>query len=252
MSTTLGIDLASQPRNTALCEITWDAGAARVTDLRYGKPLDDETLRAAIAGGHAKVGIDAPFGWPAAFVAALTEHERFGPWPSIDASELANRETDRFVRDHLDGRKHPLSVSTDKIAYCAFRCARLLSGLDMPRDGSGLAVEAYPDAALRCWLSGAFPDGPARTYKGEPGSKRRADLVRKLLAVLGEGFTIETKWRAQCVASDDHFDALLCALIARAAERGKTIPPGDDEAAGARVEGWIHLPEANSLPELIS
>lgn len=251
MLTTLGIDLASQPQNTALCEISWSPGTATVTDLRHGTELDDTTLRAAIEGGHAKVGIDAPFGWPAAFVAALVDHEHLQPWPSIESSELAYRETDRYVRDHLEGRKHPLSVSTDKIAYCAFRCARLLSERREPRDGSGLTVEAYPDAALRCWLPGSFPKGPAPSYKGEPGSKRRAALVAALFDGLGERFEIRPGWRAKCVGSDDHLDALLCALIARAAERGKTIPPGDEHAASARVEGWIHLPEPGSLAQLI-
>ncbi|MDA0178825.1 DUF429 domain-containing protein [Solirubrobacter phytolaccae] len=247
MITTLGIDLASQPRNTALCEITWDAGAATVTQLQLGA-LDDETLRRAIRDDHAKVGIDAPFGWPAAFVAALTGHERFERWPSLEASELAYRETDRFVHAHAS--KLPLSVSTDRIAYCAFRCARLLSGLDAPRDGRGLVVEAYPDAALRCWLRGSFDTARAPSYKGEAGSKRRADLVDILLSGLGEHFDIKDKWRADCVTSDDCLDALLCALVARAAERGETIPPDEDLSASARVEGWIHLPRPDTLATL--
>ncbi len=245
MSTTLGIDLASQAQKTGVCVIEWSGSGARVRTLHRGGPeAGDEPLRAAIRSGHTKVAIDAPFGWPEPFVAAIRGDE----WPDVEARALAYRETDRFV--HTRAGKLALSVSTDKIAYCAFRCARLLSGLDAPRDGSGLAVEAYPDAALRCWLPTSFAQRPAASYKGEPGSERREELVDVLLAGLGDRFDIGTG-RDDCVKSDDCLDALLCALIARAAERGKTILPGDEHASSARVEGWIHLPERGSLAQLI-
>lgn len=249
MITTLGIDLASQARNTALCEIAWDAGRGEVTALEHGRTLVDDTLRAAIRAGHAKVAIDAPFGWPAPFVAALAAHERLEAWPE-PSGELEYRLTDRFVHTHA--RKLPLSVSTDRIAYCAMRCARLLSGLDAPRDGSGLVVEAYPDAALRCWLPRWFEARPAPTYKGAPSSERRERLVADLLAGLDERFSITPAWRAACVASDDCLDALLCALVARAAERGKTVGATDAQRPLALTEGWIHLPEPDSLSELVA
>lgn len=248
MQTTLGIDLASQANKTGVCAIEWLDGGARVKTLqRGGSGAEDESLRAAIRAGHAKVAIDAPLGWPVDFVAALSAHARFEQWPG--AGELTHRLTDRIV--HKDVGKQPLSVSTDKIAYCAFRCARLLSGLDAPRDGSGLVVEAYPDAALRRWLPDSFLESRTPSYKGKPGSARRTQLVDELFSRLGARFAIDDAQQAACVASDDGLDALLCALIARAAERGKTVPPGDEHAASARVEGWIHLPEPGSLSELI-
>ena len=247
MPTTLGIDLASQHTNTAVCTIEWSDAGARVTALqRGGDELKDEPLRAAIRAGHVKVGIDAPFGWPADFVAAITAHERFEAWPSGD---MTYRLTDRVV--HRDVGKLPLSVLTDKIAYCAMRCARLLDGLDAPRDGSGLVVEAYPDAALRRWLPDSFLDTRTPSYKGEPGGERRTALVDAVFAALGSRFEIDDAERAKCIESDDSFDALLCALIARAAERDMTIPPNDDQARLANLEGWIHLPAPGSLSELI-
>jgi predicted nuclease with RNAse H fold len=248
MSTTLGIDLASQHSNTAFCIIDWHETGARVEALqRGGDDVRDEPLRAAIRGGHTKVGIDAPFGWPAAFVAALTAHERFEPWPDGDH---VYRLTDRVV--HAEAKKLPLSVSTDKIAYCAMRCARLLDGLaDAPRDGCGLAVETYPDAALRRWLPEPFEQRPAPSYKGVPGSARRKQLVDILLSRLGKRFSIGDERRAACVESDDCLDAVLCALVARAAERGKTIGPTEEQRSRARTEGWIHLPEPGSLTDLI-
>ena len=58
-------------------------------------------------------------------------------------------------------------------------------------------------------------------------------------------------WEA-CVASDDALDAVLCALIARAAALGLTAPPPAEELELARAEGWIHLPRKGSLGELLT
>jgi hypothetical protein len=52
------------------------------------------------------------------------------------------------------------------------------------------------------------------------------------------------------VASDDCLDALLAALIARAAVRGLTVRPAPDDLELAREEGWIALPLADSLARL--
>src|SRR3954447_4010073 len=212
METTLGIDLASQSRRTALCVIAWDHGRADVQALACGTwdghPLDDRLLCEAIAGlarvaggwgeeGYpVKAAIDAPFGWPQPFVEALAAHHQLQPWPGslgVSRERFERRAPDLFVRQHA--KKLPLSVSTDRIAYCAMRCAVILGDLaerlepeQVARDGSGRMVEAYPDAALRCWL---------------PGS-----------------------WIQRCV------------------QRHVTIEPQSAEHAGlAKTEGWIHLPE---------
>ncbi len=252
MSTTLGIDLASQPENTAICTIEWADGAAEVKTLLHGRPdrssLDNAALRAELQAGHAKIAIDAPLGWPEAFVRALVAHRELGQWPDAPKATLERRCTDRFVIDETG--KRPLSVSTDRIAYCAMRCAVLLSGLDEPRDGSGRVVEAYPDAALRCWLKPSFEARPVPTYKGADAVDRREALLTELLAGLGGGFSIGG-FRDACVASDDCLDALLCALIARAADRNRTIEPKTEEQVRlAPIEGWIHLPEPDSLSAL--
>jgi hypothetical protein len=75
-------------------------------------------------------------------------------------------------------------------------------------------------------------------------------LVDALFFGLGERFSISEPWRAACIESDDRLDAVVCALVARAAERGKTVPPTDEQSRLARIEGWIHLPEPGSLSEL--
>jgi hypothetical protein len=113
------------------------------------------------------------------------------PWPEIldnSRARFERRATDRFVREHA--RKLPLSVSTDRIAYCAMRCAVILGELaqhidvsQLARDGSGMVVEAFPGAALRCWLPAVWTNGRENSYKGagEPARDRRERLVAALL-----------------------------------------------------------------------
>lgn len=44
--------------------------------------------------------------------------------------------------------------------------------------------------------------------------------------------------------SHDAFDAAIAALTARAASLGQTSPPGEDDLATARTEGWIAIPDS--------
>jgi len=255
METTLGIDLASQPANTALCAVAWGPDRAEVRALARGRwdgaELTDAVLVEA-ARDAVKAGIDAPFGWPAPFAAAVAAHGRMEPWPAAPDERRApfeRRATDRFVHEHA--RKLPLSVSTDRIAYPAMRCAAILGALQrergaeaIARDGTGLAAEAYPDAALRCWLPDLW-EARAGSYKGAAAGTRRAHLVQTLLARLGARFAVTEDQRRLCVESDDCLDALVCALVARAVQQGLTIgPEGEEQRRLARVEGWIHLPAA--------
>jgi predicted nuclease with RNAse H fold len=243
MERTLGVDLASQAAHTGICVIAWESGGARVELVSRG--ADDATLSGMMAGA-AKTGIDAPFGWPEPFVEAVAAHHRLEPWPAGDRAALVRRRTDLFVHERV--RKMPMSVSTDRIAYCALRCAALLG--DAPRDGSGLVVEAYPDAALRCWLPDAWAT-PVDSYKGAGAQDRRSLLLSKVVAELGPRFEISEPDQRRCVSSDDCLDALVCALVARAAQRRKTIAPAtEDDRRLAKAEGWIHLP-AGELGDLL-
>ena len=49
-----------------------------------------------------------------------------------------------------------------------------------------------------------------------------------------------------CIDNDDCLDALICALIARAAERGQLEPIDDPDGLASSV-GWIRLPKPASL-----
>lgn len=64
---TLGIDLSSQPKNTAVCRIDWAHDSACVEPPIL--ECDDAKLDEQI-GFSEVIGIDAPFGWPEVFRAA--------------------------------------------------------------------------------------------------------------------------------------------------------------------------------------
>jgi predicted nuclease with RNAse H fold len=243
---TLGIDLASQPRNTASCAIAWQETRAQVTSLCLD--VDDAALVAAMRGA-AKVAIDAPLGWPVDFVAGLRDP---GAWPvplGESRSRLERRATDRWVHEHAS--KQPLSVSTDRIAYAAMRAAGLLAhiGASEPIDRSGMTgrvCEAYPDPAIRCF--GLWPEGAGarESYKGS-ATQLRERIVERLPAWLD----ISAARRRACIDADHCLDALICALVARAAARALTYPPPDELRREAEAEGWIHLPRPGSLARLL-
>jgi hypothetical protein len=252
---TTGIDLASQDAKTAVCTISWSARAASVAPPLSGSDgITEETLVEAVGQGS-WVGIDSPFGWPAGFVRAVSEYAEREPWPDIDPDGLRYRLTDRLVRDKV--KRSPLSVSSDRIAVTAWRCARLLTlaragKKAADRTGRDRVVEVYPGAALTRWGL------DRRGYKASGNNERKLGQRSKREALVSE-LEQTAGWlqwrddaRDRCVESDDFFDAFVCALIARAAAVGLTVwPKKKKEWKAARAEGWIHLPSEGSLPELV-
>ena len=241
---TLGVDLASQPKRTATCLIRWDRGSARVESLSLG--ATDADLH-ELFGRTDKIGIDAPFGWPAPFTRAVAAYSAETVWPSTDVPRLRFRRTDEVAREKL--RRWPLSVSTDLIAVTAMRAVRLLAeaaatGESIDRSGGGRFVEVYPAVALHVW---GFP---SRGYKRTKGTAVRSQLVRDLTERTADWLTLSEEDWARCKASDDMLDALVAALVARAAATGRCepIPTGDHELA--KEEGWIALPQSGSLDHL--
>jgi len=241
---TLGVDLASQPKRTATCLIRWDSGGSRVERLSLG--ASDADLH-ELFGRAEKIGIDAPFGWPAPFTRAVAAYSAETVWPSADVPRLRFRRTDEFVRERLN--RWPLSVSSDLIAVPAMRAVRLLAevataGEAIDRSGTGRFVEVYPAAALHVW---GFP---SRSYKRTKGEAVRTRLVNDLAERTSDWLTLSEEDWDRCTASDDVLDALVAALVARAASKGccEPIPPSDRELA--KEEGWIALPRTGSLRQL--
>ena len=237
-ATTVGVDFAASARNTAACEILWETG--RVVVNRVHLAVDDDAFLSLLedlpAGG--KMGLDCPLGWPAAFVAAVRASFEHAPWPTrgcADRSNLLWRETDRWARRYL--RRWPLSVSTDRIGVTALRAAYLLDSWEayggaVDRSGiSGPVVEVYPAAARRIWGLGAVRS------------------VHELEARLPVHFA-DSAVRYASETSEHVFDALVAALVARAATLSRTHGPPPELAALASAEGWIHLPSC-PIEELV-
>lgn len=238
-----GIDLAAEPKGTALTLIEWTPGKAQVLDVQVN--LDDEAL-IELAGTSHKLGIDCAFGWPKPFTDFVYQHNKFQATnflgDMVSRRNLAYRETDRVTRA-LTGR-WPLSVSTDRLGLTAMRCAGLLnrleeSGKKVSRAGFGDVVEIYPGASLRLW------EFDTKDY-------RTAELARRALLTK---VTERADWldlgyfEEILIQSCDAFDSLVANLATRAVTLGKSNKPTGDQIDLAEVEGWIHLPTC-SLEEL--
>jgi hypothetical protein len=238
----LGIDLAAEPAGTAAFEIVWGEETAR--GVLHGGGLDDRRLLGLI-GAADKVGIDCPFGWPRPFVAAVVAHGEGTVWPGRGQLGPPFRRSLRYrLTDEVVWRRvgwWPLSVSTDLIGVPAMRCAGLLDALaaggePVDRAGGGRVVEVYPAAALHHWGL------PHRGYKRSKGAAVRSMALDRLLAML-PWLAVDQAALERCRGDDDAFDALVCALVARAAGLGLTTrPEPGDQAERAASEGWVHLP----------
>jgi hypothetical protein len=91
IGTTVGVDFAASPKNTAACEIRWSPGGAVVE--RAGSGVDDAAFLSLLEdvpkGG--RLGLDCPLAWPVAFVSAVHAHRQRAPCPyrgCADRTEL--------------------------------------------------------------------------------------------------------------------------------------------------------------------
>ena len=225
----LGIDLASQETNTAACSIEWLGDRAIVQSISMG--LSDSQLDVMIAGADV-VGIDAPFGWPAAFAAGVAQwdHEE---WTDTLRDRWRFRVTDHHAKAHLG--RWPLSVSSDLIALPAMRAMALLHrhGVTDRSGGDGRFFEVYPAASLHAWGLAS------RGYKGKKDDA--PEKRREIFCGLGD----RMPWfegSEPCLADDNLLDALVAAITARQAAQGMTGWPDSSEKQIAVQEGWIHIP----------
>ena len=146
---TLGVDLAAATKKTAAAVIEWSGGTARLAHLSLGVD-DDDIVR--LFGASDLTGIDCPVGWPDAFLPFIAGHLAGEAHPVLDFDGiegrrmLAYRDTDRFVTARTG--LIPLSVSADRLAHPAMRCAVIQAKIALDhgpqaRDGSGRLAEVY-------------------------------------------------------------------------------------------------------------
>ena len=225
---TLGIDLSSQPTNTAVCRIKWTDDGTAIASKPEGR-CDDLTLDKHISEADV-VGIDAPFGWPMAFAASV------GSWTAqiwtVDLRDrMRFRTTD--IATHQRTSLWPLSVSSDRIALPAMRAMALLERHGVTdKSGDGRFYEVYPAGSLACW------NLPRRGYKRGPEALGKRKQILEGIRRRFPEMTIPSNY-----CDNDHaLDSLLAAITARMAKLGSTIVPDAPQLVAARVEGWIHLP----------
>jgi predicted nuclease with RNAse H fold len=251
---TLGVDLTSQPADTAIAGIEWPQGdVPRLIPFSQleSEPFTDERLIDLLDSQEwGRVAIEVPFGWPRSLL-GLLERWRIGIPVELPAemraghSEVLFRATDLVVWEQTGVRPSP--VGLDKLAWVALRAFHILSAAGAHTDRAGLrsaVIETYPKAALTRWS-----DMPATSTKsGDAAPGVRADLVDRISAELALQIESEDRERLIAVGRDHRFDALLCALVARAAMLGRTTLPRPGPARElSEEEGWIHLPEEGSL-----
>jgi hypothetical protein len=251
-SLTIGIDLAAQSAGTAACAIRWDVDGRGVVEYLTDGVTNGELVEIMRDPLVARTAIDSPFGWPVEFVEEITRFTRSGAVPATDNLDdhrrsLRLRATDRELQERLG--LTPLSVSTDRIGVVALRCARLLTDYygtcdeTLDRSGNGKVLETYPAAVLRLWrLSPAHGQQDAGTYKGSsPGALRRRRRIMRTVARYGDGWlAIPREVAIECEQSDHKLDALICALVARAADKDQLFEISNPERAA--IEGWIRVP----------
>ena len=243
---TLGVDLATVDKKTALCALEWPSdGPARIVHRQLGASNKDIVARARSAS---VIAIDAPFGWPRPWAKAVAAHRPGLAFHAEGASAvLTSRGTDRWVE--RETRARPLAVGANLIGATAIRCARLVHEMGLPIDvGAPLeppyVCEVYPAAALSGWSV------PYRVYKGAKGLEARALLVRALVTA-GLPVELNPADRMWIEASDDGLDAMIASLVARAVLKGLTDDVPADLSQEAAAEGWIRFPSAGvRLPDL--
>lgn len=226
---TLGIDLSSMPKGTAACLTKWESGRAVAEEPAL--QCTDEVLDVLI-GRADVVGIDAPFGWPTDFVAAVAGWTA-DQWSERARNRLQFRETDLEVRRRIG--RWPLSVSTDRIALPAMRAMALLQRHGVTdKSGDGKFFEVYPAGSLFCWKL------RCRGYKkiDDECAAFRQEILNELRAKMS--------WLEVPDAyaeSSDSLDALVASLTARAAAQGQSSACSPIQLEAAQREGWIHLPK---------
>lgn len=235
-TTTWGLDMSTRPAKTAAVALEWDGRQVRVAQARTRLTAEDMVT---LIHTHQNDwwAIDVPFGWPDGFV-QLMQDRHHKPlvsdalpedWNRWRTREVAQRRTDIFVTEHPQVRTRPLPASFQMLGATAamwvlIEAKLAQSGVPVDRAGlDGRICETYPSAALAAWGH-------------QPKGKPTRESLKRLLSPLD---FVNNHW--PLFENDDVCDALVCALAARARERGITLKPPNEDIDAARREGWIHI-----------
>lgn len=240
---TIGVDLATSPASTGVCVLDLATMRATIVDTPAERTIESITALAAhwweATDGRCRIGIDAPFGWPVAWLDLLTrarDLDAIHPGESADPGShaVARALRWRLTDIELSTRSHkvlrPMTPSMDRLAATTTRCLDLLArlrhaGLPITRTGiDSAAFEVYPTASLHEW-----------SLRGAGG---RVDARARFLSTISPRVAAEG-----LAATHEHdVDALVAALTV--AGPMHAIRPEDADAATLEVEGVMHVPAA--------
>jgi hypothetical protein len=252
---TIGINLSAAAKFTTLVAIEWKDQEAWVSEAVVD--LEDDELIGYLSAGD-RTGVYAPFGWPVAMVEAVSSYTNSDQWQRASRRQFRHRETEAFVHDILqseaDQELWPQSVSCDRLALQARRMAQLReqlfteTGKRFDRAGGDHILEVYAPGASLLW---GLHSHAANGLEIPPDASEKPGL---LFVERIEAAAPWLQWRegkrAVCLKNEYTSDALLAALVARAAELDLTMRPENGHLDLARREGWMHLPSKDSLSSL--
>ncbi|HTE20120.1 MAG TPA: DUF429 domain-containing protein [Armatimonadota bacterium] len=249
-----GIDWATQP--SARAAVILEDGEAE-GELAVGEiisPLTDERVRElCTSSDYQVVGVDTPFGWPAAFTQFVSGWTPTGPRtgevPALCLFQY--RLTDRIVCK--EPQKRPLSVSSNLIGLSARAWVDFVTQWGLSRqidvgagdpEGMPRLIEVYPGATL----AALFPaGGELKTDRYKNDEEVRARVVDGLLRTFHIHCDEQQRRKLISHRSDsDNTDALLAALTCWCylgkLDSWSARRPKDAEQDAARQEGWIFFP----------
>lgn len=239
----VGLDWATDPKKCGVVRARWAAP---------GIPLEVQEVCSGV-GALERVGgwleedrptllaVDAPLGWPQALAKNLVDH-RAGELLAGSPEQLFRRRTDVRVQTAL--RKRPLDVGADRIARTAHAALDFVEQLR--RRGAGplplawepghletsAVIEVYPAALLT---------GRGVVASGYKGKDPEAWAARgTILGSLADEWGLAGSLEEALLVSDHLLDAALAALAGADFLAGAVLAPeAGEEAARARIEGWI-------------
>ena len=277
MTTIIGVDFsgAKVENKTWIAEgVLTEDGALRLNSAQsITRAVLCELL--AIIPPPAVIGMDFPFGVPAAFTKYISTSAQAFEMPDVwrtvaamDKNEFITARNN-FVRDNGEPKRYgdklyrpesfsPLHDVRPNMVPMTYEGSCLLRRLhqdhprhwyvpplDTPSELSDTVtlLEVMPGAFLKS--IGLPYDRPGILYKGGGSERaaRRREIIDGLAEKSGIALTNLYSVRTNCLANDDCLDAVVAAVCAAAWEHyrsGFQHPAGGAELDYARREGWIY------------